>query len=206
MSFLAVYTSFFRSSPMKKSIPLLYLLLLGACTAAPGQTSIDQQNNNPLVASRYGDELADRMANLIIIKDPIVDQPGMRQVIDDAIAEGKKMGAQARQMQQQGLMGQFFSVHQAVGGFALLLNDVLYFSSDFATDPGLDLHVYVTSDIDPREIPDFPNINTTDIGAVQNPYGAQVYEIDAENSSDIRTVVLWDKTLKRLYGFAQLAR
>jgi hypothetical protein len=189
---------------MKNLTPLLCTLaLVAACT--PSTTSIDQQNENPLTASRYGDELADTMANLIIRKDPVLEQPGMRESVEKGIAEGKEIGAVARQIQKQGMMGSFISVSQSVIGYALLLDKTLYLSSDFFSSPGLNLHLYLTDVVDPRDT-EFPDPNAVNIGRLQAVYGAQEYVLDIEDASALRTAVVWDATLKQIYGFAQLSR
>ncbi len=178
--------------------------LLSACGYSA--TSIDQQNQNPLVASRYGDELADTMANLVIQNDPVTKEPGMQQIIEKEIARGKSIGINAREAQAQGTKGQIIALKESVIGSVLLLSDTLYFSSDFEVNPGPDLHVYLTTIVDPRDDA-FPDATALDLGTVQSSYGAQQYQVASSiDPVKMRTLVVFDKTLKRIYGFAQLSK
>jgi len=189
---------------MKLLTPVLCaLILLGGCTAGKG-TSIAEQNRNPLTASRYGDELADRMASIVIGKDPVADDAGTRKAIDEAITNGKELSATARMRQSEGMLGGFIGMKQGVYGFGLLLGTTFYTSSDFASDPGIDLHLYLTTVVDPRDI-QFPDPTALDLGPLQSVYGAQEYTLE-EDSAGMRTAVIWDRRLKRLYGFAQLSK
>lgn len=180
------------------------IFLLTAC--GPTTTSIDQQNANPLVASRYGDELADTMANLVIQNDPIIKEPGMQQIIEKEIARGKSIAMNARETQAQGMKGQIIALKESVIGSVLLFSDTLYFSSDFEAKPGPDLHVYLTTIVDPRD-ETFPDATALDLGTIQSSYGAQQYNISSSiDPVKMRTLVLFDTKLRRIYGFAQLSK
>ncbi len=169
-------------------------------------TSIDAQNSNPLTAARYGDELADTMADLIIGNDPISNDEAARKVIDGAIVRGKKIADDARDLQARGFKGEMIGIKEEVSGFALYLDDMLYLSSDFQTKPGPDLHVYVTVAVDPRDVT-FPDETAIDLGVVQDFYGAQQFKVPHQKDpAYYRTFVLFDTKLKRQYGFAQLSK
>jgi hypothetical protein len=169
-------------------------------------TSIDQENRNPLTASRYGDDLADTMANLVIQNDPIIKEPGMRQIIDQEIARGKSIAVGAREQTDQGAKGALIPIKESVTGNVLLLQDTLNFSSDFETKPGPDLHVYLTTVVDPRDKA-FPDATAVDLGPIQSAYGAKQYALPGKTDPGVlRTLVLFDRTLKRIYGFAQLSK
>lgn len=190
---------------MKHFLPTLLLsVLLVSCGAA--STSIDAENQNPLTASRYGDELADTLSNLIINADPIIEEAGMKETIQREIERAKGMGNDARAIIDTGKIGALISINQQVSGFTALIGNTLYFSSDFATDPGLNLHVYITTTVDPRDA-EFPDNTAIDLGVVQSAYGPQQYTLSKSQmkTPDLRTVVLYDKTLGRIFGFAQLS-
>ncbi len=193
---------------MKHFSRLLFLsgaLLLAACSSSP-ETSIGNEIRNPLTASRYGDELADTMANLVITKDSIVDQPGMKDIIDKEIKRGTDLANAARRMQGEGMQGELISMKAEVAGHALLSGDTLYLSPDFTTKPGSDLHLYLTTVVDPRD-QTFPDTTAKDLGVIQSAYGAQTYAVTGVKNGELfRTLVLWDKSLSRLYGFAQLSK
>ena len=194
---------------MKHSVRIFIIglsLALGACGRQSAHTSIRAQNENPLTASRYGDELADAMANLVIQNDDAAKNPAMRKIIDAEIARGKKMGTDARMKQDEGMKGGIIAVKEEAAGYVLYVDDTLYLPSDFTTKPGPDLHVYLTVAVDPRDVA-FPDKTAMDLGEVQNVYGAQRYEVKhQENPMLYRTFVLFDTKLKRIYGFAQLSK
>lgn len=176
--------------------------LLTACN--PNTTNIAEQNSNPLTASRYGDELADTLANFIISKDPITEKDGMEEFINNEIAKAKAISLDAREKQAQGLMGRLISLDNDVIGQALYIDNTLYFSSDFIVDPGPSLHIYLTETVDPRDGV-FPDSTAVDLGEAQSSYGAQQYRVSA-TSDKLRTLVFWDTKLQKMYGFAQLSR
>jgi hypothetical protein len=185
---------------------LLTFILAASLSGCTSSTSIAQENRNPLVASRYGDMQADTLANLFISKDPVTQQPGMKDLIEKKIDEAKTISTNARQLQQNGLMGLFIGIKEGVQGYALLLEKTLYFSSDFETKPGLNLHVYLTNAVDPRDVT-FPDKTAIDLGEIQSAYGAQQYTLPGNTKPEsYRTVVLWDTVLKRSYSFSQLSK
>ncbi len=184
-------------------VPAL-LCSLAACT--PVQTSINEQNQNPLTASRYGDELADTMANFIISDDPIVKDPATLKLIESEIARGKDIGTSAREIVGDGLLGGIISIKADVMGYALLADNVLYLSSDFISDPGASLHVYLTTVVDPRDV-SFPDETAIDLGSLQATYGPQQYDVPVQDDPNaIRSFVLYDTKLKIIYGFAQISK
>lgn len=181
-------------------------LLLAAC-GSPGSTSISEQNQNPLVASRYGDELADGMATIIIQEDPILKEEGVREKIEEEIIRGKDIAADARELQSAGLMGGILPLGADSLGYVLYLDNTLYLSTDFSTTPGPSVHLYLTNAIDPRDV-DFPDETAVDLGEIQAAYGAQQYAVPEqdEGAEPLRTFVIYDTVLKRIYGFSQLSK
>ena len=192
---------------MRTSLTVPALLLTCSLVGCGFQrTTISVVNGNPLVASRYGDELADSMANLVISNDPILKDPKIRSVVDEEIALGKQMGTDARSVEGEGMKGGVIPVKAEMDGIILYVHDLLYFSSDFTTKPGPDLHVYLTAAVDPRDMP-FPDATAIDLGTIQSAYGAQTYAVPHQKNPMLyRTFVLFDKKLQRLYGFAQLSK
>lgn len=190
---------------MRSSL-LLCTVAIGLCACSNSPTSIATENKNPFTASRYGDELADTLANLFISKDAVVEQPGMKDIIQKKIDEAKTIADDARQEQQKGIMGSFIGIKEDVQGYGLLLDKTLYFSSDFETQPGINLHVYLTNAVDPRDTA-FPDTTALDLGVIQSVYGAQQYKLPANSKPETyRTIVLWDTVLKRPYSFVQLTK
>ncbi len=183
------------------TLSILSLLLLSACSGATTSA-----NKNPLTASRYGDELADTLANLVIQQDPIAKDPAMRALIDSEIAKAKKIGESARETQSQGTRGTFTPIKEQPFGQALYVSNMLYLSTDFASAPGPNLHLYITQVVDPRDAA-FPDKTAIDLGEIKSAYGAQEYRVLSQEKPELlRTVVLYDTVLKRLYSFAQLSK
>lgn len=185
-------------TPSSFIIGLALVLSLSACQG--------QRSGNPLTDSRYGDELADTLANLIIQQDAITQDADTLALINKNIARAKDIGNTARDLMAEGMQGAIIPLAQDVSGYVLTLDGTLYISSEFTVDPGLDLHVYLTEAVDPRDGA-FPDPSAVDLGKLQSPYGAQSYAIASKKSPEVlRTFVLYDRTLKRLYGFAQLSK
>ncbi len=179
-------------------------LLLSACNSHR-TTDIATEIVNPLTASRYGDELADRLADLIIESDPVIQEPGMADYVTGKISDAKSIAAEARLLQDRGMMGALIGEKQSVIGYALYVDDVLYFSSDFETDPGPSLHVFLSTVVDPRDAT-FPDETAIDLGEIQTPYGPTAYDVPHQEEPELlRTLVLFDTKLERLYGFSQLS-
>ena len=179
-------------------------LVLAACSSTSG-TSISKENMNPLTASRYGDELADTMANMIIASGASI-KPSMLDIINQQIARGKTLASDARATQARGMMGALIASGADTGGYGLYVDDALYLSSDFFSKPGPSLHVYLTTVVDPRDAA-FPDATAIDLGEIQNNYGAQQYPVPHQEKPELlRTLVLWDTAVHRLYGFAQLSK
>jgi hypothetical protein len=182
-----------------RTLPFVIIasLLLSSC----GSVNLD----NPITKARYGDELADLLADLIILKDPIAAKEDMKEQIQAEIAKAKETADEGREEMERGMQGPIIAVKESVTGYVLFLDDRFYVSSDFDSPPGLDLHVYLTTAVDPRD-GTFPDDSAVDLGKLKTPYGQQTYNAKLENPETYRTFVLWDKKLKRLYGFAQLAK
>lgn len=178
----------------------LFLVLLAGC--APGDSKLE----NPLTASRYGDELADTMANFIISEDSAVKNEAMRRLIEKEIGRGKSIATEAREIQANGWAGGFVGVRADVRGYVLYLPDTIYISPDFETEPGPALRLYLTTVVDPRDA-EFPDATSVDVGPLKSAYGAQEYRVPAQKEEGkLRTFVLYDTRLKMIYGFAQIVK
>ena len=177
-----------------------FLLLFAGC--APAASNL----TNPLTASRYGDELADTMANLIINEDPTTKNEAMRKLIEKEIGRGKNIATEAREIQAKGWAGGFVSIRADVRGYVLYLPDTVYISPDFETEPGPALRVYLTTVVDPRDA-EFPDATAVDVGPLQSAYGAQEYRVPPQKEEGkLRTFVLYDTRLNMIYGFAQIVK
>ena len=178
--------------------------LLAGCSAA--RPTLSDHMTNPLFAERYGEELVNRMTELEIQKDPLIENAEKKAVIDQVREQWMERAKKARDVQREGATGEFAEMKEYVRGRALLLGNTLYLSTTFESEPGPSLHLYLTTAVDPRDIA-FPDPTAVDLGELQSPYGAQTVAVpNVKDFSILRTLVLWDTTLDRLYGFAQLSR
>lgn len=189
-----------------KRIALLIasLTLLAACSG--NSTTLESQLKNPLYAARYGDILADTLANMIIMNDPSVQDQKAKANLEQEIEKAKIISDDARREIDKGTMGAFMQDKESVSGYALYLDDTLFFSSDFETKPGVELHVYISTVVDPRDHA-FPDASAIDLGPLQSAYGAQAYAVPRlKSQKEYRSVALWDRSLKRMYAFTQLSK
>ena len=187
-----------------------YILLIASfslLTACGGErSSLQTQLSNPLYAERYGDSLADTLANIIIMKDSSTENPRTKALIEEEIEKAKSIGNDARRIIDKGMVGAFMEHKEHVTGRALYWKDTLYVSSDFESQPGPDLHVYLSTAVDPRDVA-FPDASAIDLGPLTSAFGAQSYRVPRQKNPELlRSVALWDRTLKRLYSFGQLSK
>lgn len=192
---------------MKKLLSVLLVIpfLLTGCSGAA--TSVrDVHMSNPLVAEEYWTELTQTMVDLILNEKADLQKQGTFELVDGLRQEYLKRTQEAIAKRKTGLLGSFVSIKQNVGGVVLVeKTGKIYLSANFLSDPGPSLHWYLTEANDPRD-GTFPDSTALDIGEEQSPYSAQTYSFNPANwRKDFRTLALYDKTLKRLYGFAQLS-
>lgn len=208
-----------------RHLVLALALSLTACSGLPrGSQTFREHMRNPLVAQQYYAELVDHFVNLQIRNDPVIRDAGMKRILNAARTEALERAQTASQTVDESILGTFHSVQEETRGTALFGGNILHFSTDFLTVPGGDLHVYLTDVVDPRDVP-FPDATAVDLGSLHLPYGAQSYEVprrekaqetnphtgtgsvvESQQETDRRhaTVVIFDRMLKRLHGFAQL--
>lgn len=187
-----------------KKLLLLSPLLLAACAPAGDGVTFERLMDNPLYAERYYDDLTEEMVNLVLQEDPVLQDEEMKARIEETRVESLRAAEKAVERQDEGLFGQIVSDYSYAKGEVLLLDGILYIGPDFETFPGMDLRVYLSSVLDPREGV-FPDESAVELGPVKNLYGEHAYEVPAGNDGNLRTYVLYDAELKRVYGFAQLS-
>ena len=181
----------------------LSVSLIG-CTAPTEKVTIEQLMENPLFAERYSDEMVGVLTDFEIKKDPIMEDKSMAKYITDLKVKWLKEAKKATNAQNEGRNGHFITMKQYTSGEVLFTYPKLYIDSVFETEPGPELHLYLTTVVDPREV-EFPDETSIDFGVIP-PYGAQTFIVpEIEEPILYRTAVLWDTKLERLYGFAQLS-
>lgn len=190
--------------------PSLFIVSAAVLLAACSQDTAVRQDlkQNPLFAKYYYQDLVDTMANYSIQNDPVVKNADTKKVIENTRTRGQEHIKDATAKINAGKHGGFMSDHDYATGTALLLDGMLYFSQDFNTLPSPETHVILSTMLDPRTgsgTTAFEDKDALDLGLLQTPYGAQSYEVHADaNKKTFRSVVLWDRRLERLMGFAQL--
>lgn len=193
---------------MKKNLSLLLLcaITLASCTTTePKDVSLDYLLTNPLFAERYADEMVDAMVELTIQNDPAMEDKAFANRVEKARSKWLEVARDATKTQQEGSMGNYISVSAYGLGEFLYLNDVLYVDTVFEVTPGPNIQMYLTTVVDPRDV-EFPDETALNLGKLQTPYGAHRYKVPPqEDPLAYRTVVLWEKGLERIWGFAQLS-
>lgn len=192
---------------MKRSLLLAapLLLTLAACAAPSADTvTLESRMRNPLYAERYYDDLVEQMVNLVLQEDPLTTDEAKNALIDETRVSGLRSAQDATDRQREGIIGNIVSDAGYARGETLLLDGTLYVGPDFETIPGPDLHMHLTAALDPR-MGTYPDETAIDLGPVSSAYGAHAYALPADAAENLRTVVLYDHDLERVYGFAQLS-
>lgn len=180
--------------------------VLAGCTGKQQGMSIKKHLENPLFAERFAESMVDRLVEIEILKDPIMEDSSRKAYVEEERKAWLEVARDAREKQRMGTAGNIVSINEYAKGDMLYVEDRLYFSTLFEVDPLPALHVYLTTIVDPRDVA-FPDETALDLGGIQTPYGAQTYDVPAvDNPLLYRTVVLWDKELGRLHSFVQLSK
>lgn len=187
---------------------LFLAILLTSCvpqqTGGPTET-LGRRLQNPLFAERYYEDLVQRMVELEIGEHAILSDPKKKQMADAARRKGLQQSREAEQKQLKGIYGSFVNAEENTTGNVLYVDDMLYMDPVFETFPGVDLRVYLSTIVDPRDV-QFPDETALDLGRLESPYGAQQYRVpEVDNMLKYRTVVLFDDGLERIHGFAQIS-
>jgi len=186
-------------------IGLSLLITLTGCRPAVSKMQQYDPFDNPLYAKRYYDELLENLVSLSLHKDPMLQEKGKEKIVDRARRNALAKVQETKQKQQGGTKGVFIPMEEYARGTALLTGNTLYLSPDFEGTPGLSLHLFLTTAVDPRDV-EFPDADAIDLGPLKSAYGAQEFAANLPlNQVLYRTVILWDAALERLVSFAQLS-
>jgi hypothetical protein len=190
-----------RSRLLLALSPALLLTACGGAKSADLQTLLE----NPLYAEQFYDAQVENMVNLILSSGALLKDPATKKAIDDTRVEGLSHAKEATTLQARGKLGVIVSDTEEAAGEALLLDGVLYTGPEFQMLPGGDVRVYVSTVLDPRDGV-FPDDTATEIDRVHTPFGASSYnvQLSGDELDAVRTVVFYDRELKRIVGFAQL--
>ena len=192
---------------MNKLTLLIPIIALAGCANSQTDSiSLDKLLENPLFAERYADEKVDAIVEFKIQKDPIIEDPSKEKIMEKERKEWLAVAKDATAKQRAGTRGNLIEITEYANGEALYLEDKLYFGPELETIPSVELHVYLTTVVDPRDI-EFPDEQALDLGELQTPYGAQVYNVPHQEDPLLyRTVVIWDEKLEKIWSFAQLSK
>jgi len=180
-------------------------LLVGCSSRGTHQFILEEQLKNPLFAEWYYEELTQRMVELEIKQDPLLKDERKKVASDATRREALQKAKEAGKKQLQGMLGSLISILEETTGEVLYVDDAVYFGPDFFATPGISMHVFLTTVVDPRDVT-FPDETAMDLGPMQSPYDTGAYPVPpVENPLLFRTVVLLDTTLNRIHGFAQLS-
>jgi hypothetical protein len=169
------------------------LFLLAACGASTqNSVSLDDNLKNPLYAQHYYEDMSEQMVSLELNKDPVLKDASKKSIVDNARIDATKRAQDAVDLKTKGLNG------------VNVMNNTLYFGTDFIVSPGPSLHVFLSNVIDPRQV-HFPDPTAVDLGSIKTAYGAQAYPLpESTTPKTYRSLALWDNALGTFYGFAQL--
>ncbi len=187
------------------SLAIISTLTLGACQATTRGTA-QATLSNPLVAEQHNADLIERLSSLLATKDPKWNEGRIGKRLEYEVQNALKAREAATATLRTGTNGPFAKVEEDILGKAALVGNTLYFGADFLTYPGPELHVYLTTVMDPTTA-EFPDPTAIDLGPLASAYGAQAYLVPQKKEQvGYITVVLYDSLLKRIYGFAQLSK
>jgi hypothetical protein len=194
-----------RTSTLALAPALVAALVLVSCTPANGTSA--NLLDNPLYAEFYYDDLVEAMVD-IELQNPkeVEESPALKRALEVARRSGLTEATEANKLQDSGAKGNFVQAKETVAGEALFTGTMLYLGPDFVSTPGPSLQLYLSKDVDPRSAEDFPAADDVLVGPLQTPYGAQTFVTQELDISAYRSLVLYDASLKRMYGLAQLAK
>lgn len=198
---------------MRRTLLFLFLALaIVACTPVTptSDQTLDQRLENPLYAEYYYDDLTDLLLTMSLREDSLFENEAVRETANSVRSQSVLNAHAAVKAQAGGRIGNFVSDREITYGEVLLIDDHLYFGPTFNSAPGAALSVYLTTLIDPRDTPEFPDNSAVYLGPLKDQYGAQSFVVPTlqeptGTGAALRTAVLWDDDLGMLYGFAQLS-
>jgi hypothetical protein len=195
---------------MKRSLTLLALgLVLASCSSAPvakpKTETLEENLMNPLFAAQYWTELTERMVTLHLEENPALKDSRKAAIAERVRSEAVEKEKAATMIKNRNAYGQFVAIGEQTQGDTLIVGTTVFLGPLFETYPGVDVHLYLTKAVDPRDT-DFPDASAIDLGTLQSPYGPQAYEVlkTPEELKGMRTLALWDAALGRFIAFAQL--
>lgn len=188
-------------------LALLPLILAGCSSNVQSMDVRNYYNQNPLAREETETAFGQVMVNMIVGEKAELQKNDLFNEVDRMRLEAGKRIEEATKERKNGLLGQFVPHKQRTAGFVLLRpkEGVIFTGTTFESDPGPDLHLYGSTVQDPRSEA-FPDTEAKDLGTMGFTYGALTMHFDPKLwNNDFRTLILYDKKLKRVYGFAQLS-
>lgn len=104
--------------------------------------------------------------------------------------------------------GSFHDVRHKVSGSAKVVVEdgkaKLVLSDDFKTEWGPDLRVVVSTNADPKTSEDLHSGTYAELGRLRGTKGMQVYDLGAVKPEDIKSVTIYCKPFKVVFGTAEM--
>jgi hypothetical protein len=184
-------------------LSLLLALPLAACTSSGLVPDPALHLQNPYV--RYAEEAAvvDGLTSIEILPLAARLTTEQRQALAVRKAEAIRRTEEAQALIDTGRRGAFVPAQLEVTGRVALLGDVLYVGPDFFSPGGVDVRLMLTTVVDPRDGA-FPDETAMDVGALPYVSGAWSLPVALPEGHQFRTVVLYDRALGIVQGFAQI--
>jgi hypothetical protein len=179
------------------------LLALAGCARPSDVTSREMLLSNPLYAISAHDETITAITDLQITTDK-TQSGSLVDTMEKAKEREFSLSRAAKQQRDAGLFGAIIPVTGSAAGDVLVGTDRLWTGPDFYITPGMDVHVYLSGLVDPRDTP-FPSLSDIDLGTLPSTFGPLTIAVPP-TTIDVRSVVFWDATLNKLLGFAQVSR
>lgn len=169
--------------------------------------TLQHELENPLTAERYWSNMTETYVRQLVNNEEVKKSDRKTAKFTEWKNQALEQSHNAEQVRRQGMLGAFNNMKfNTARGLALLLGQRLYFGTDFECDPGMNLHVYLSKTVDPRDV-SFPDRGSIDLGVMRSAYGAQSYDIPGTSvDPQIRTVVLYDQATGLIHSFAQLSK
>jgi hypothetical protein len=188
-------------------LPLSLILLLAGCARQDiGQANVRWENlmQNPLYADQYWLDMVNSMVEMQLQEPDLAKNKTLLATVDEVRRNALLREQAESRKRREGKEGSFIQVKGFAEGRVLLRGTTLSFSPDFSTVPGPNLRIYLSPSLDPRDAA-FPDKGSVNVGRLESPYGAQEYLLSEKTDTQpLRTAVLYDPKLDRMYGFAQL--
>lgn len=165
-----------------------------------------QNNSNALTAGRDVNAMTD-VEKEQAIAEALVNAPPAEMTTEEKIGEASAVSSMLMEdAAETQLVGSFEGRAHPGSGTVRIVNEngkrVLVFQDDFRTDPGPQLHVFLSGTKDPKNSADLHAVGDVDLGRLKSTSGAQMYTLPQEINFEINSVVVYCVPFKVIFGVA----